>query len=242
MFESESINTAAAEINDYNADILSGNKAYNPYSFKNTVLRNHKDDEISGKTLNDIPKTEIFNEVDSTYQSPENIDNPTSDTLLNFDRAKENKQYKHENNLTVNKQRVINDLYFPDEINTAKPGLISDEGAKKHTAFSNRQPDDKIDATQAFDAYQKQGGATPEDEKRSSIFNTNPHTQSAYFTNILSLKETLHPAEKSTTVKVTIGQIDVKAIQEVPPNLVKNKSQEAPRMSLDDYLKMRNTN
>ncbi|RYY36998.1 MAG: hypothetical protein EOP46_04325 [Sphingobacteriaceae bacterium] len=106
---------------------------------------------------------------------------------------------------------------------TPKRDTENDANSPVHTLNTEREYDDSIIKRSAF-SIQDQG-------------------QSSYFTKSLSLKNISPTQTPKATIKVTIGQIDVKAITDVQPfAAVKTKKAEAPRMSLDDYLKMRDSN
>jgi hypothetical protein len=90
-------------------------------------------------------------------------------------------------------------------------------------------PGQSIVSEQTNNVYQKEG---------TLIGNYN---SSAFINRAAPAINIQQPASKKAAIKISIGQIDVRAIAEVQPVLPRNKSVPVARMSLDDYLKIRNS-
>ncbi|MDB5127218.1 hypothetical protein [Mucilaginibacter sp.] len=241
LFESESLNRNAADINGSNIDVFGVEQTQNKPILKNTSIRDLKGDDIPDAPLNTISPTTRAKNVG---KEPEAVEATKPNPFVKFKPAEEDRQPKQVNAFA--KEPEITDPYFPVEnkvkVTTGKSDITTVKAVNDLTAFPNRNTKEKIDAPQPINTYSKQEEAEPESMQRSAILNDNIYSQSAYFTKTLPLKDTLHPEVKKPSIKVTIGQIDVKAIPDMQPARIKNKTTEAPRMSLDDYLKMRNSN
>jgi hypothetical protein len=242
MFESESRNTDTADVNESNTDVFSVNQTQDKPNLKNASIMDLKGDDIDNAPLNTIPKPTT--QLKNAGKEPEAVEATKPNPFVKFKPAEDDRQPKQVNDFV--KEPEITDPYFPVEnkvkVTTGKSDIITGQAVNDLAAFPNRNAKEKIDGPQPINTYSKQEEVEPESVPRSAILNDNIYSQSAYFTKTLPLKDTLHPEVKKPSIKVTIGQIDVKAIPDMQPARIKNKTTEAPRMSLDDYLKMRNSN
>jgi hypothetical protein len=238
MFESESRNAGMPEVNEGTTDVFDVNQTQDKPNLKNAPIRDLREDNIPDAPLNAIPKpTTRVNNVD---RESEAVEPAKPSPFVKFKPAEEHRPSKPVNDF--DKQPEITDPYFPIENNgkatKGKSDIISTEPVNQPNAFSIPKEGNVLAESQPSN----QKKATDEPVLQKPILKASPYSQSTYFTKALPLKETLHTEAKKPSIKVTIGQIDVKAIPDIQPVRVKNRTTEAPRMSLDDYLKMRNSN
>jgi hypothetical protein len=237
MFESESRNTGIADVNENNTDTSSVSQTQDKPNLKNAPIRDLKGDDIPDAPLNTIPPATRVKNVD---KEPEALEATEPSPFVKFKPAEERKPSKPVNDF--DKEPEVTDPHFPVENNgkatTGKSDMITNEPVNQPNAFSIPKEGNVLAESQTLTL--KKAADKPVLQK--PILKAGPYSQSAYFTKALPLKDTLHPEIKKPSIKVTIGQIDVKAIPDMQPVRVKNRTTEAPRMSLDDYLKMRNSN
>jgi hypothetical protein len=238
MFESESRNAGMPEVNEGTTDVFDVNQTQDKPNLKNAPIRDLREDDIPDAPLNTIPKpTTRVNNVD---KEPEAVEPAKPSPFVKFKPAEEHRPSKPINDF--DEKPKVTDPHFPVENNgkpnTDKSHVIANETVNHPNTFSIPKEGNVLAESQP--SNQKKADDEPVLQK--PILKTDTYSQSAYFTKNLPLKETLHPEAKKPSIKVTIGQIDVKAIPDMQPARVKNRTAEAPRMSLDDYLKMRNSN
>jgi hypothetical protein len=238
MFESESRNTGMPDVNEGTTDVFDVNPTQGKPNSKNAVIIDLKGDDIPDAPFKTISKPAT--QLKDIDKEPEAVEPAKPSPFVKFKPAEEHRPSKPVNDF--DKQPEITDLYFPVE-NNGKPNtdashMITNEPVNQPNAFS--MPKEENVPAESQPSSQKK--AIDEPVLKKPILKADTYSQSAYFTKNLPLKETLQPEAKKPSIKVTIGQIDVKAIPDTQPIRVKNRTTEAPRMSLDDYLKMRNSN
>ena len=238
MFESESRNTGMPDVNEGATDVFDVNPTQDKPNPKNAAISDLKGDDIPDAPFNAIPKSATqLKDVDKEPEAPKATE---PSPFAKFKPAEEHRPSKPVKDF--DKEPEITDPHFPVENNgkpnTDKSHVIANEPVNHSNTFSNPKEGN------VFAKSQPSTPKKPIDEPvlQKPILKTDTYSQSAYFTKNLPLKETLQPEAKKPSIKVTIGQIDVKAIPDIQPVRVKNRTAEAPRMSLDDYLKMRNSN
>ena len=238
MFESESRNTGMPDVNEGATDVFDVNPTQDKPNPKNAAISDLKGDDIPHAPFNTISKPAT--QLKDVDKEPEALEATEPSPFAKFKPAEERRPSKPVKDF--DKEPEITDPYFPVEnsgkVNAGKSDIISNETVNHPNAFSIPK-EGKVLAESQPSTSKK---AIDEPILQKPILKTDTYSQSAYFTKNLPLKETLQPEAKKPSIKVTIGQIDVKAIPDIQPVRVKNKNTEAPRMSLDDYLKMRNSN
>jgi hypothetical protein len=238
MFESESKNTGLPDVNEGATDIFDVNPTQDKPNSKNAAISDFKGDDIPDASFNTIPKPAT--QLKDADKEQEAVEPGKPNPFVRFKPAEEHKPSKLINDF--DEKPEVTDLNFPVENNgkpnTDKSHMITNEPVNHPNTFSIPKEENVLAKSQPSTSKK----AVDEPVLPKPILKTDTYSQSAYFTKNLPLKETLQPEAKKPSIKVTIGQIDVKAIPDIQPVRVKNRTTEAPRMSLDDYLKMRNSN
>ena len=238
MFESESRNTGMPDVNEGATDVFDVNPTQDKPNLKNAAISDLKGEDIPDAPLKSIPKPAT--QLKDVDKDPEAVETAKPNPFVKFKPADEHTPSKPVNDF--DEKPEVTDPHFPVEnngkSNTDKSHMITNEPVNHPNTFSNPKEGNVFAESQLSTAKK----AVDEPVLQKPILKTDTYSQSAYFTKNLPLKETLQPEAKKPSIKVTIGQIDVKAIPDIQSVRVKNRTTEAPRMSLDDYLKMRNSN
>lgn len=238
MFESEIRDTGMPDVTESTTDVFDANPAQGKPTSKNAAVSDLKGGDIPDAPFNTIPKPAT--QLKNVDKDPEAVEAAKPNSFVKFKPAEELRPSKPVNDF--DEKPKVTDPHFPVENNgkpnTDKSHVIANEPINHLNTFSNPKEGNVFAKSQPSTLKK----AIDEPILQKPILKTDTYSKSAYFTKNLPLKETLHAEVKKPSIKVTIGQIDVKAIPDIQPARTKSRTTEAPRMSLDDYLKMRNSN
>jgi hypothetical protein len=271
MFEPEGLNMGDSPVNEFRKDLPAQSKTQNFRPGKTPVTDNIKDEENASGNItesitflapednNNPPESRVIHQKPNAPVQEEGNNIYGEPLEINQFRAEVKNVLKKQTGPVHLNEKTHNDPSpvanertgkFPasndntSSANTpfAQPALNSDQtiapGQPNNARRLLKDPDAPVflNSDQTFVSEQVSNIS----KNDGSRFNMN--NGASFFNRSIPLKSAPQSAAKKPTIKVTIGQIDVRAIPEAQPALPRSKSVTAPGMSLDDYLKMRNTN
>lgn len=116
-----------------------------------------------------------------------------------------------------------------DGLDADRKRLVLRPIVKKATRINGTELEEERDSSRSRSTFVK-GTSVPETQKHSILNGAHRNTVSA---------GPAAPSQETQTIRVTIGRIDVRAVQQQPV-VSQRKSNTPPRLSLDDYLKRHN--
>ncbi|MDB4923288.1 hypothetical protein [Mucilaginibacter sp.] len=239
MFEAESLNQGKSAVNEFkaNSPVASKTQGFNTEQEPVADITNDQENKNVPATL----KPQITlpqQDDDNNLQTEKQVITPK----YNVPIQKEEKN-NDENVLEVNQfardvksaTRKLSDINDHNKKVNADSSTIIEASVDKHSTLNSK--------AHVIKSFLNNDQATVSEQVKNEFQNSkiNAYPGTAFFDKYIPLKSKQQPATIQPAIKVTIGQIDVKAISEPQAVLTKNKSAAEPRMSLDDYLKMRNS-
>jgi hypothetical protein len=235
MFEAESLNQGKSVINEFiaNSPVASKTQGFNAEQEPAADIANDQENKnvpATRKPQITLPQRDD----DNNLQSEKQVITPKYNVPIQKEGKNNDEKLLEVNQFAgdvKNAKRNLSDIIEHNEKVNADSSAIIKESANTHSTLNSNTGRDHVNQTKVSEQVKN--------EFQNSKINAYPGT--AFFDKYIPLKSKQQPATIQPAIKVTIGQIDVKAITEPQPVLTKNKSAAEPRMSLDDYLKMRNS-
>jgi hypothetical protein len=240
MFEAESLNQGKSVINEFKANSPIASKTHGFNAKQEPVADITNDQEIKNvpatrKPQISLPQKDDDNNLQTEKQviTPQYVVPVQKEGKNNDEKLLGVNQFAGDVKNATRKLSDIND--HNKKVNADSSTIIIEPSVDKHSTLNSK--------AHVIKSFLNNDQTTVSEQVKNEFQNSkiNAYPGTAFFDKYIPLKSKQQPATIQPAIKVTIGQIDVKAISEPQPVLTKNKSAAEPRMSLDDYLKMRNS-